>query len=91
MITATDEAKTFLADAIKKVALDTSIGECFRIAKEDENRLAIVTGKQAEGDVAITHEDTTVLVVETDLATEIGDRTLDVRDAGQGQKALFWA
>lgn len=90
MITATDEAKDFLAEAIKKVSLDTSKGECFRIAKGGEDKLAVVTGKQTDGDVAITHGDATVLVVESALADEIGDRTLDVREAGQGQQALFW-
>jgi hypothetical protein len=90
MITATDQAAEFLAEAMQTVSLDTSVGECFRIEKEGEAKLAIVRGRQAEGDVAITHGDATVLVIEPALADEIGERTLDVQDAGQGQKTLFW-
>ena len=90
MIKATDEAKFFLAQAMKKVSLDTAEGECFRIAKEGEDKLAVVTGKQAEGDVAITHGKATVLVIESALADEIGDRTLDVKEVGQGPKVLSW-
>jgi hypothetical protein len=90
MITATDEAKEFLAEAMRTVSLDSSEGECFRIEKEGESKLALVKGHHTESDVAITHGDATVLVVEPALADEIGDRTLDVQDAGQGQKALFW-
>jgi hypothetical protein len=90
MITATDDAKEFLAEAARTVPLDTSDGECFRIEKEGETKLAIVKGRQAEDDVAILHGGAAVLVIEPALADEIGDRTLDVQDAGQGQKALFW-
>jgi len=90
MITATDKAKEFLAEAIKKVSIDTTKGECFRIAKGDQDKLAVVPGTQTDGDVAITHQDATVLVIESALADELGDRTLDVREAGQGQQVLSW-
>ena len=90
MITATEDAKDYLAEAITKAALDTSEGECFRIAKEGEAKLAIVTGKPTQDDVAITHGDATVLVIESSLVDEIGDRTLDVKEAGRGQKTLCW-
>lgn len=90
MITATTKAKDYLAEAMEKVQLDSAKGECFRIQKESKNRLALVACEQDENDVAITHGDATILVIEPTLADLIGDRELDVKDAGQGQKALVW-
>ena len=91
MITVTDEARDFLSSAFEKVSLNAEKGECFRITKEDDNKLAIVAGIQAQEDVVIASGDSTLLVIGSSLSEELGDRTLDVRQSAEGQKALVWA
>ena len=90
MITATDEAKIFLAEAMKKTFVDPAGGECFRLAKEGQSRLTVVKGHPTTNDIAITHGDDTILVIESGLADQIGDRTLDVKDDRQGGKGLIF-
>ena len=91
MITVTDEARGFLSSAFTKVPLNAEKGECFRITKEDDNKLAIVVGIQAQKDIVIASGDSTLLVIGSSLSEELGDRTLDVRKSAEDQKALVWA
>lgn len=91
MITITDDARDFLTDAFAKVSLDAEKRECFRIAREEGEKLAIVTGKQNQDDIALASADSPILVIGSSLCDELGDRTLDIRDAGDGRKALIWA
>jgi hypothetical protein len=90
MITATLEARKHLAKSVRAARLDPAQGECFRMRRENERQMAVVPGKRDENDVEITHEDDTVLVIESNLADRLGDSILDIKDGGQGRKILFW-
>jgi len=90
MITLTDAAKEYLADTLKSFEEREQAIECFRLTRDDNNRVALVAGTSTPDDVAIEHEQATILVLDPDLAHDLKGRTLDVVEVGEGQKSLAW-
>jgi hypothetical protein len=88
MITMTPEAGSYLSAALSKVTQREHEGECFRLARSKEGQIALVPGKQTPEDVALVHENTTVLVVERDLAEDLQGHRVDIEENAQGSKSL---
>ena len=87
MMTVTENAKNYLADALVNVreASEEQQDACFRIVQGEDEKLAVVLGKPDAADQAVEHNDDTVLVVEEKIAELISDKTLDVEPTANGQ------
>ena len=89
MLTITPQAGLFLTHALESTRTEAEPDHCFRLAQSDDGRVALTLGKQTKNDVALVHEDTTVLLVDRHLAEALQGRRVDVQDDGKGGEALI--
>lgn len=88
MLTMTPEAGSFLSHALTNMPPGREEGHCFRLAQSDSGRIALTWSEQTEEDLALVHEDRTVLVVNRQLAEVLKGRRVDVEDGGKGGEGL---
>jgi hypothetical protein len=88
MLTITPKAGSFLSNALDSVPPEQQEAHCFRLAQSDDGRVTLSLGKQTEEDLALVHEDKTVLVVDRQLAGGLEGRRVDLQDDGKGGEAL---
>jgi hypothetical protein len=88
MITATEDAKQVLAATLDRMPNDESAHMCLRLTRGRAGGVAIVPGLPTSDDVAIVHDDRTVLVVQRDLAWRLQGRRIRVAPGREGQVRL---
>ena len=88
MLTMTPQAGSFLFNALDSVPPEADRDHCFRLAQSDDGQITLVLGKQTEQDLALAHEDKTVLVVDRQLAEGLDGRRVDLQDDGKGGESL---
>lgn len=90
MISVTEQAKSHLATALDEATPEEAEPEesCFRLVRGENNRLAMVLGRQTESDAVVEHGGKPLLAMDQDLAPALDGRTLDVEENEQGQPVL---
>ncbi len=80
MFEVTSEAAARLAERLSD---EEGTAQTFRFVREDHGwRLQL--GQVSEGDTIIQHQGRPVLALDSDVATGLADRTLDVKGAAKG-------
>lgn len=89
MVTVTDRAKTFLAQALDSARQKEEQDDiCFRLVRNDENTLGIVVGKPTKSDTQFAQDDATILVMDEEVSTTLDGRTVDLVETEAGRVAL---
>ncbi len=89
MIGATERAKQEL-----KRILDDNTDKpeaCLRLTSDEKGQLGLAVDVERQGDQAIEHEDSKVLLVEGSLADRLQGITIDVEDTPEGAKLVVSA
>ena len=87
MLTVTDEAKQLLKETLEKHSDNPETG--IRLSVKDEGQFSIVLDNESEGDQVVEHEGSKVLMVSSQLATDLSGSILDVRDTQEGKKLFL--
>jgi Fe-S cluster assembly iron-binding protein IscA len=87
MLTVTEEAKQLLKETLQKHSEDPETG--IRLSVKEEGQFSIILDNQSEGDQVVEHEGAKVLMVSPDLANDLTDSILDVRDTQEGKKLFL--
>ena len=62
---------------------------CLRLTANDQGQLGLAIDVERQGDQAVEHEDSKVLLVEKDLADTLQGITIDVEDTPEGAKLVI--
>ncbi len=81
MLTVTDAALEYLADAIGKIDEPKPTDACFRIPM-DGGKLTLTVGSAEAADTTFQHKGVTLLVVSQEVAKRCEERTLDADQLG---------
>jgi Fe-S cluster assembly iron-binding protein IscA len=87
MIGATERAKQELKRILN--ANTDKPEACLRLTANDQGQLGLAIDKERQGDQAIEHEDSKVLLVEENLADTLQGTTIDVEDTSEGAKLVI--
>jgi len=86
MVGATERAKQEL-----KRILNTNTDKseaCLRLTADDQGQLGLAIDVERQGDQAIEHEDSKVLLVGKNLADTLQGITIDIEDTPEGAKLM---
>ena len=61
---------------------------CLRLTADDQGQLGLAIDVERDGDQAVEHEDSKVLLVEKNLADTLQGITIDVEDTPEGAKLV---
>ncbi len=87
MIGVTEQAKQELK---KILAANTEEPEaCLRITSDDQGQFGLAIDKEREGDQAIEHEGSKLLVAEKEIADSLQGVTMDVEGTPEGNKFVI--
>ena len=62
---------------------------CLRLTANDQGQLGLAIDVERQGDQAVEHEDSKVLLVEKDLADTLQGITIDVEDTPEGARLVI--
>jgi Fe-S cluster assembly iron-binding protein IscA len=62
---------------------------CLRLTANDQGQLGLAIDVERQGDQAIEHDDSKVLLVEKDLADTLQGITIDVEDTPEGARLVI--
>lgn len=86
MLTVTDGAKRLLKETLEAHTDDPET--TIRLAVKEEGQLGIILDTESEGDQVVEHEGARVLLVSSELATDLQGSTLDIQETADGQKLI---
>ncbi|MGH7268735.1 MAG: hypothetical protein ACREMB_28290 [Candidatus Rokuibacteriota bacterium] len=84
MVVVTDRAKQHLKAAVLP-QIDQP-GVTVRLAPTGPDTLGLVPDQEKEGEQAVEHDGTTVLLIEGQLAEQLGDAVIDCTDTPAGEQ-----
>jgi Fe-S cluster assembly iron-binding protein IscA len=87
MLTVTEGAKQLLKETLKEHSEDPQTG--IRLSIKEGGQFMIVLDNESEGDQVVEHEGAKVLMVSSNLATDLSESTLDVRETQEGKKLFL--
>ena len=83
----TEAAKKLLKE---KLSANTEESDVYlRINKDSEDKLGLVLGREKEGDTVVEYEDEKLLLVGKDLATNLENALIDVKETAEGSKLVL--
>ena len=87
MVGATERAK----QELKRILNDNTDKPeaCLRLTANDQGQLGLAIDVERQGDQAIEHEDSKVLLVEKNLADTLQGITIDAEDTPEGTKLVI--
>ena len=62
---------------------------CLRLTVNDQGQLGLAIDVEKQGDQAVEHEDSKVLLVENDLSDTLQGITIDVEDTPEGARLVI--
>jgi len=62
---------------------------CLRLTANDQGQLGLAIDTERQGDQAVEHEDSKVLLVEKELADTLQGITIDVEDTPEGARLVI--
>ena len=82
MLTVSEPARQILKNLLDINAQNSE--DCLRITRTEDSELTLMIDREKEGDNIVEQEGSKVLLVDSPLAAEMKDITLDVRESPEG-------